>query len=55
MKYRYCKPICDWGMYNLCLIPTIFYGRSETGLWLYLFWLRGRLGLGFYTARWWAK
>lgn len=39
------KPICDWGMYNWFLTPALMFGRGEGCWWLYIHFLRGRLGI----------
>lgn len=49
------KLICDWGMFNWALIPTVYLGVSRMdggrgrNWWLYAVFLRGRLG--FYRYR----
>lgn len=43
------KPICDWHMSNWALIPTVVVGGGHNGVfrygWVYIWWLRGRLGI----------
>lgn len=38
------KRICDWGLFNVALIPTVYVGVSGRNWWVYVVWLRGRLG-----------
>jgi hypothetical protein len=38
------KRIFDWGLFNLCLIPTIYVARHGKSWWIYAVWLRGRIG-----------
>jgi hypothetical protein len=42
--------IFDWGLHNLALLPTVIVGRgTERGAgWVYVYWLRGRLGASRY-------
>jgi hypothetical protein len=38
------KPILDGGLFNWAITPAIVFGRGSTSWWLYVWWLRGRLG-----------
>lgn len=47
MKFRL---ICDWGMGNWAVLPTVICGAGTKPWagWVYVYWLRGRIGV----ARW---